>query len=212
MMSQTKFLQPPRLATWLIGLFASGGEAESIPGDLLEEYSHLALEAGVSVARRWYWRQTVRSIAHLFGAGFRIAPWSTAAVVVGGFFLLRFVSGLPNKVLNAVTDQYLIYWSTHFRTYVFLATDGMTIAHLLAALVVGSIVGLVAKGREMVAAMTLALVVCAMIGAALVWVVTRGTIDIAWMLWSCADPLAIVIGGAIVRTRRSAATTRPSAA
>jgi hypothetical protein len=36
-------------------------------GDLLEEYSYLAPKSGVTFARRWYRRQTVKTIAHLFG-------------------------------------------------------------------------------------------------------------------------------------------------
>jgi hypothetical protein len=72
-------------------------------------------------------------------------------------------------------------------------------------------VALVAKGREMVATMTLALILCALSGAALVWVAMHQPVDVAWMLWLCADPIAIVVGGAIVRTRRSAKTRRTSA-
>ncbi len=69
-----------------------------------------------------------------------------------------------------------------------------------------------AKGREMVAAMALGLVLCAMTGAASLVLVARGHGLILWMLpWNFADWFAIVIGGAIIRTRRSVATTRPSA-
>jgi hypothetical protein len=42
MTAQTYFVQPPRIATWLLNLFTPVGEAESILGDLLEEYYHLA--------------------------------------------------------------------------------------------------------------------------------------------------------------------------
>jgi hypothetical protein len=72
---------------------------------------------------------------------------------------------------------------------------------------------LAAKGRELVATMTLGFVFCAMFGVAvLVWAAT-GQALILWMLpWYVADWFAIVIGGAIVRMRRSAATIRPSEA
>ena len=207
MTSQAYFVQPPRMAAWLVNLFTRAEEAESILGDLLEEYSHLASKSGVAFARSWYWRQTMKTIAHLAGAGFRVAPWSTAAAVVGGFLLRRFVSGLPERAIFAVLHRYQVF-ENHFGTYVFFASYGIAIGHLLiASLFVGCMVALAAKGREMVATMTLALVLCALIGAALLWVATHGPVDVAWMLWSCADPVAIVIGGAIVRTRRSAATT-----
>lgn len=206
-MSQESFAQspgchPPRMAAWLVGLFTSDNEAEAVPGDLLEEFSLLASKSGVDFARRWYWRQTARTIAHLAGAEFRSAPWLLAAVVIGGFWLHGFVSGLPDKFLSAVTDRYLTFWSAHFQAYLWVL-NGVGIAHLMAALLVGCVVALAAKGREMVATMTLALVFCALIAAALVWATSHGRMDGLWMLWSCADPLAMVAGGVIVRTRRS---------
>jgi hypothetical protein len=201
MKSQAQVVHPPRVASWLIDLFGPAKEAESILGDLLEEFTQLASKSGVAFARRWYWRQTARTIAHLADSGFRHAPRSTAAAVVGGFFLHRFVSGLPNKLLSAVTDRYLAFWSTHFKAYLWML-NGMPIEHLIGSMFVGCVVALVAKGREMIATMTLALLFCTLIGAAIVWVATHRAVDVAWMLWSCADPIAIVVGGAIVRTRR----------
>jgi hypothetical protein len=208
MTSRADFIQPPRLAAWLVKLFASG-EEESILGDLTEEYSDLALNSGLAFARQWYWRQAVKTIAHLSGNGFRGAPWSTAAAVIGGVVLHRFVSGLPDKILSAVTDRYLAFWSTHFKAYVFLL-NGMPIEHIIGSVFVGCVVALAAKGREMIATMTLALVFCTLICAAMVWVATHGAVDVAWMLLSAADPIAIVVGGAIVRMHRLAATSRPS--
>jgi hypothetical protein len=198
--------QPPRLAGWFINLFTARENAESIFGDLLEEYSDLASESGVPFARRWYWRQTVKTIAHLFGSGYRAAPLSTTAAAVGGFLLHRFVSGLPDKLLSALTDRYLAFWSTHFNAYIWVL-KAMMPAHLIASLFVGCVIALAAKGREMVATITLALVLCALIGSAMVWVAPHFPLGIVWMLWSFADPFAIVVGGAIVRTRRSPAIT-----
>jgi hypothetical protein len=211
MTSQAYFVQPPRIAVWLVNLFTPAEEAESILGDLLEEYSHLASKSGVAFARSWYWRQTVKSIAHLAGTGFRVAPWSTAAAVVGGFLLLRFASGLPERAIFAVLHRYQVF-EHHFNAYVFFATDGIAIGHVIVSMFVGCIVALAAKGREMVATMTLGLVLCTLgVAAYLVWVARTGDTSILWMLpWHFADWTAIVIGGAIVRTRRSAATTRPS--
>jgi hypothetical protein len=202
MMSQEFSVHPPRIATWLIGLFTSDHEAEAIPGDLLEEFSHLASKSGVAIARRWYWRQTGKTITHLAGGAFRSAPWFMAAVVVGGFLLHGFLHALPGKVLSEVTDRYLAFWSSHFQAYMWVL-NGMMIAHLMASLLVGCMVAWAAKGREMVATMALALVFCGMVAAALVWVATRRPIDVAWLLWASSGPFAIVMGGFIVRTRRS---------
>jgi hypothetical protein len=209
MTAPADFLQPPRVAVWLVSLFAPAEDSESIVGDLLEEFSRLESRAGVAFARRWYWRQTVKSMAHLIGRGFRDAPWSTTATVVGGFLLLRFVSGLPNMLLSAITDRYLAFWSTHFQAYLWVL-KGMLGAHLIARMFVGAVVAGVAKGREMVATLALALILCGLIGAALLWVGMHGPLDVTWVLWSCADPFVIVVSGAIVRTGRSAARSLPS--
>ena len=142
------------------------------------------------------------------GAGFRAAPLSTTAAVVGGFLLMRLLSGLPERAIFAVLQRYKVF-DHHFNAYVLFASDGVAIGHVIALLFVGCMVGLAAKGREMVATTTLALILCAMMVAALVWISTHQPVDVAWMLWSCADPLAIVIGGAIVRTRRPAAKPLP---
>jgi hypothetical protein len=212
MTSQADFLQPPRIAVWLVNLFTPAEEAESIPGDLLEEYSHVASKSGAAFARSWYWRQTVKTIAHLVGIGFRIAPWSTTAAVVGGFLLLRFGSGLPERAIFAVLRRYQVF-EHHFNAYVFFATEGIAIGHVIASMFVGCIVALAAKGREIVATMTLDLVLCAMTGAALLVLEARGHSLILWMLpWYFADWFAIVIGGVIVRESRSAMSRRPSGA
>ena len=213
MTSQAHFVQPPRFAIWLVNLFTAGEEAESILGDLVEEFSHLVTKSGVAFARRWYWRQTVKTIAHLFGSGFRVAPWSTTAAVIGGFLLLRVVSGLPERAIFAVVERYRVF-DRHFNAYVFLATDGIAIGHVLASLFVGSVVAMAAKRREMIATTMLVLVLVAMsVVGSLVMVSRTGDGSFLWMLpWYFADWFAMVIGAVIVRTRRSAATTRPSAA
>jgi len=211
MTPQAYFLRPPRIAVWLISLFAPAEEAEPILGDLLEEFSHLALKPGVAVARSWYWRQTVKTIAHLATAGFKVAPWSTTATIVGGFLLLRLVSGVPERAIFAVLHRYRVF-EHHFNAYVFFATDGIAIAHVIASMFVGCMVALAAKGREMVATLTLGLILCALGGAAALWWVARSGNDLflGMLLWQVAGSFAIVVGGGIVRTRRSAATALPS--
>ena len=211
MTSVSDFVQPPRLSSWLLNLFTPPDEEETIVGDLLEEFSLLASKSGVAFARSWYRRQVMKTLVHLFGTAFRVAPWSTTVAVLGGLLLYRFASGLPDKLLSAVTDKYLFYWSAHFQAYLWVL-KGMLPAYLILRMFVGCMVALVAKGKEMVATMTLALVPFALIGAASVWVATHGVMGVAWMLWSCADPCAVVLGGAIVRMFRSAAKPLPSRA
>ena len=202
MTEQEHLFRPPRVAVWFMNLIApSGGEA--IAGDLLEESSQLASKSGISVARAWYWRQTVKSVADVFVAEFCGSPGSIAAIVFGGYILHHFLLRLSGKLLSALTDRYLGFWSTHFWAYEWLLT-GTSIEFILASVFVGCMVGLAAKGRELVAAALLAFIFCGLIGAAWVWVAMHGPIDIAWMLWSCIDPIGILLGATIVRTRRLA--------
>ena len=193
MTSQADFTRPPRTATSLIKLFVSA-EEESILGDLLEKHSDLALKSGVAVARRWYWRQALKTIAHLAGYGLRRTPWSTAAIALGGVLLLRFVSVLPERAIFAVLEKYQV--AEHHFDGICAYVDPISFAAALAT----------ATGREMVTAMALGLILCLMtIAASLVWV-GSGHDSIMWMLpWYFADWFAIVIGGAIVRTCRLAA-------
>ena len=65
MTSQSQWIQPPRFAVWLLTLFALDDQAESILGDLLEEFTLLESKSGVSFARRWYWRQTLKTVLQL---------------------------------------------------------------------------------------------------------------------------------------------------
>lgn len=212
MTSPADFVQPPRIAGWLLNLFIPADDEESILGDMREEFAHFATMSGVAFARRWYWRQSVKTIAHLVNDAFHGSPWSTTAAIVGGLVLLHFVSGLPDKVLSAVTDRYLTYWSNHFKVYMFWATDGMLIAHLILSMFVGCMVAMATKGREMVATMALSLILCGLTGFGLLWVATHRPVNAAWVLWSFAGPCAVVLGGAIVRMVRSAAKPLPSGA
>lgn len=204
--------KPPFLAAWTVSLFAPPAQAESILGDLHEEFSQVGSRSGRKVARRWYWRQSWRTIAHLAGRGLRGAPWSTAAAVIVGFLLLRFAHGLPGKILTVVTDKYLIYWSNHFQAYLWVL-KALPIEYLMGSALVGCLVALAAKGREMVATMTLGLILFAMAVVGALWAVSvTGDPSYLWNLtWQLNDPIAIVMGGMIVRMRRTAATPLPSA-
>jgi hypothetical protein len=205
--------RPPCLAELAVSLFAPSEQAESILGDLHEEFSQVGSKSGRDIARRWYWRQSFLTIVQLAGSGFRCEPWSTVAVVLAGFLLLRTVHRLPGLVLDVVTDRYLIYWSSHFHAYLWVL-KGLWIEYLMGSLFTGCVIALLAKRREMVATMTLAFILSAMVVVGTVWAVVITTdASYLWnLIWSFADPFAIVIGGVIVRMHRSSAKTRPSAA
>jgi hypothetical protein len=206
MTSQSRFVEPPRLAVWLVTLFALDDEAESILGDLLEEFTLLASKSGAPFARRWYWRQSLKTIVQLAVLGFRTAPWLTTVAVVGGFFLRKVVGRLVGPTIFAVLERYQVY-EHHLSTYLFVASTGFDVGQIIAFLFVGFMVALVAKGREMVATTTLGLIFGAMVVVALPSMVRHG-IPLSMLMWDFSDYLAIVIAGAIVRTHRLCAAVR----
>ena len=210
MKSQPQFAQPPRAATWLVNLFVPGEDGESVVGDLHEEFSQLASNSGASVAQRWYWRQTLRSIVHLFLSEFRSAPWSTATIVIAGFFLSKILFPLPEKAVVAVIEKYRIF-DSHFDLYVFFASDGIALSHVITSMLVGCSIALAARRKEMIATGALALMFCGMTAlASLVWI-ARGNTSMVWstLPWNFADWIAMLVGAAVIRSRRSA--SRPAA-
>ena len=204
MTSPSFSVEPPSLAVWLVDLFTVPDNAEAIMGDLLEEFSQVAHKAGVVFARRWYWRQALKTIVHLIFTAYRTAPWTTSAGVAGGFLARRLLGRLVEPTIFAVLERYQIP-ERHFNLYVFFATTGIDIGYVLVSLFVGCIAAIAAKERGMAAATTLSLIFAAMTGAAVVsWVVEGHYWILGRLTWDFADLFAILIGGAIVRTHGSA--------
>jgi hypothetical protein len=214
MTSQPRSVQPPAIAFWLISLFALAEEGESILGDLLEEFSLLAAKSGAPSARNWYWRQTIKTLPRLASFGFRTAPWMTLTAVAGGFLLRKLVGPLVGSVTFAVLERYQVFFEHHFSAYLFFASTGLDIEHLITFLLIGFIVAFVAREREMVATMVLGFIFGAMAVIASVNIAIRFGYDASlWRLtWYFSDALAIVFAGAIVRTHRLSAKSRSSAA
>jgi len=218
-MRQTPDARPPLIAAWLIELVTPHEQAESIPGDLLEEFSELASKSGLASARRWYWRQSVNTIAHLAGAGFRVAPWSIAGAVVMGYLLRWFSAGLPEQVIVGVLHFRRHHVTPYYtwpqaQTYLLWLNSGIWIGHLLLSLFIGCFVAVVARGSEMVAATALGLLCGAMNGVGFLVLVARHSPENAYLapflVHQFASSIMIVIGGVIVRESRSAMARRTS--
>lgn len=214
-MTNPSFAQPPRFAVWLVNLFIPYEQKESIPGDLLEEFSDLALKSGRAFARRWYWRQSVKTTGHLISTGFRVAPWLIASTVLGGLLLLQFGYSLLEPALVAVLRTQGPYSNAHVDAYMIFLNNGILIGRVLVPLFVGCIVAAATKGREMVATMALGLVCVALSGVGLSLVWARGYWPesgflLPFLVHTFVAPTAIVLGGGIVRDSRSAKSRRPS--
>ena len=212
MTSYGDFVQPPRIAVWLVTLFAPAEQAEAILGDLLEEFFHLASKSGSAFARSWYWRQAFRTVAHLSGEGFRTAPWSTFAAVAGGFLLIRLSFRLPELTIMAVLVKYQVP-DHHFGVYKFWITDGIVIGLIVLSTLVGAVVAMVAKGREMTATIALGFIRSALgvIGAIVMVTTAQHYWTFRPMLHQFMFAIATVAGGAIVRMRRASVIARRSA-
>jgi len=212
MIPQAPYVQPPRLAVWLVSLFAPAEQAEAILGDLLEEFFQLASKSGVASARSWYWRQGVRTSAQLAGTGFRAAPWSTAAAVLGGFLLFRLAFRLPEQAIFAVLVKYQVP-ENHFGAYKFWISDGIVIGLVILSMLIGIIVAVGAKGREMTATIALGFIRAGLGITGALMMVAR--YEQGWTLWpmfhQLAFAIATVVGGVIIRTLRLTATARRSA-
>jgi hypothetical protein len=199
--------KPPRLAIWLIMLFGPGQQGQAALGDLLEEFSSLLPTLGVSCARRWFWRQAVRIIAYLIGRELRSAPLTIAAAAVVGFMLRWYVSRLLNPTVNAATDAVLRHYRVYeFDPHVYIewTIHVFYAERFVVNALVGIIVGLLAKEREMAATISLALLGDLLAIQSMVMATGR-TADVGylWTLpWSFAFSLAVVAGGAMVRLAR----------
>lgn len=192
---------PPVLAVWLVDFFIPENRGESIQGDLVEEFSNLASTSGVSAARRRYWRQSIDSVVHLMGTGFCAAPWLIAGAVLGGCLALWF--GLEWG------DLALFHFNVDLHAHGLRMVPllwGIQAERFVVMMLVGCLVALAVKGREMVTAIALSLVCAALSGLAYpAWTIVRNPESaLPVRVFQLAASIAILLGGAIVREIRFA--------
>ena len=213
-MTHASSVQPPRVAVWLLDLFTPYEQTESIPGDLLEEFSDVASKSGVAYARRWYWRQSVRTILHVVRSGFRVAPWSIAGAVVGGVLLVQVGHAFAEWAIRTGIEKFVNHHVLLFSTFrpaliSLLVNIGMYLCRLTVAMLIGCIIALACKSREMLATITVSLV-CSIQAVTGFWTFfhhwkgsppLRTALPIL-LLYSFGGLFAMVIGGGIVRTYR----------
>jgi len=209
-MTKSSSFQPSRIASWLIDLSTTPEKAESILGDLLEESSDLASKSGAASTRRWYWWQSLRTIAHLFGAEFRGGPpWAIGSVLVGFFFMGSFFVGFFEWATLANCGQNVFACSQLPADFVWMK-NGLLIWNLVLSLSIGCIVSAAAKGREMVTAITLGLILG--VWSAVLFLVWSASHQYALLLlpllMTFAASILIVLGGGIVRQTRMALARR----
>jgi hypothetical protein len=208
-------LQPPRIARWLLTLFTPAEVTESITGDLLEEFSGLVTKSGLAFARDWYWRQTLRTIAHVGGNAISGAPWLMLVTILGGSWLIGFATRSSAHAMQTFLDAHRVYES-HPDVYLFWLKFPLEIGRVIICGLLGGMVALAAKRMEMIAVIGISLVQIALFLAAVVVVIARGEEWFHWFIvmlqWNGLCSIATVVGGVIVKTCRYRTETRSSAA
>lgn len=204
---EKSFPEPSRIAIWLITLFGPGERGQAALGDLLEEFSNQRLKMGAHALRRWFWRQTLRTVVYLVVSELRSAPLTIAAAAFGGFFLRWFVSRSLNPMLTTAIGGLLHRFDLYARNphaYIFWTIHLMYVSRFVVNFLVGVTVGMFLNKREMAGTMALALLgdilaIQAMLNAT----AQTGDNGYLWTLpWSFAFSCAVVVGGATVRMRR----------
>jgi hypothetical protein len=207
-------VRPPLVAVWLLHLFIPYGQSESITGDLLEEFSDLAPKSGVAYARRWYWLQSVKTTAHLIGTGFRVALWHIAGAMFVGYLFGWCCYFLVERIVDAMLHAYHVY--AHVDAHAFWLIYAILLECLIGPMLVGIVVGLVARGREMIATTTMGLLNVVGGGVSLIrnfrFFHEPNTAAFLQPLLVAifVTPVLIVVGGGIVRKIRLAGARRPS--
>jgi hypothetical protein len=213
MMSPTT--RPPAIADWLVGMFTPDKNTDAMQGDLAEEFAELASESGVASARRWYWRQSMTSVAHLIAIGFRVAPLLIAGAVLGGCLLLWFGLGLPERAILGGLHIYRSYFgiAKTLALWKFWVPWGIQTGRVLVAMLVGCLIALTAKRREMVAAMALS-AVCATLGGIVYpvwafWHFPEYAFLVPRMIIPLIGSIAILVGAGVVREIRFTSKCQP---
>jgi hypothetical protein len=146
---------PPRIAVWLLDLFVPGDKAPPILGDLLEEFSTIVSRRGAGAARKWYWRQSAKTVPHLLIGQFRSAPWRILATVIAGV-LLQWVT---DALLLSGILYYPVHWPEPLRLLWMAAGDKTSPLPFVAAISVGWIVAYISRRHEMAVTTALSLTI-----------------------------------------------------
>jgi hypothetical protein len=160
-MSQKPTLAPPRLASWLLDLFTAPSQSEEILGDLLEEFTTAVSTTGSRGARRWYWRQVIKTVAHLASAEFRTSPATIIATAFGGYLLLMCAVQLADLATGKFLGKFQVYYyvSPRFVWWIY----AVAVERVICPMFVGWIATAISKRREMATA-TLLSAILAMVG------------------------------------------------
>lgn len=205
MTSQPSPEQPPRIASWLLSLFAPSDQSESILGDLSEEFSILADQPGSAVARRWYWRQTLKTIVHLNGNAFRTAPARMFLTIFGALWCLGFATRWSAHIMQRFLDAQRLYES-HPDAYLFWLTFPLLLGRVVLCTVIGAVIALLARRREMPTVIAFASVQMILFIIGTATLIFNRLHWLPWfddmLPWNLLCAVATVMGGMLVKLWR----------
>ena len=104
-------IAPPRIATSLLeGLGADQEFRDAVIGDLAEEFAIRLEYDGVDAARRWYYREVIRTAPHLLrNWAWRLRPREVArvaGVVLASYVTVAMIGALIAKIVMSVTAAF----------------------------------------------------------------------------------------------------------
>ena len=78
-----KMKRPPRIAYWILKLFANKSNNSAILGDFEEEFKEILIESSYTTAAFWYWKMTIASLPSFIRDFF---IWST--IMFKNYFII----------------------------------------------------------------------------------------------------------------------------
>lgn len=123
----------------------------------------------------------------MIGAAFRSSPWQIVLAVVAGYALGGVLYWSTEKAISTIHSEYQVY--AHIDAYSFWLIYGLFIERLIIPMLAGCFVAAVAKGKETVATMTLALFMGASSGVGLIHLLRM--VHISNFLWSITHSILL---------------------
>ena len=188
--------------------------AEGVLGDLEEEFGGRLVQSGHPAARRWYWRQAVRTNVHLFWGSVRTAPWSTTGLALASFIVAQLLYGVMSVLVGRLVSNLPIH---DYDASVWSWRAAALVRFVAIPLALGWSMAVIVRGREMV----VAVLVVSVLAVPIVWSVT---ISVArywslahelpgfWLMFKFAQmgtfPLGLLAGGMLRRIQQMRAARR----
>jgi hypothetical protein len=155
-------MRPPRTALWLVDQFAAPDQREALLGDLQEEFAAVAAASGITSARRWFWRQTARTLVHLIAASICKSPARLGLSMAVGILLWWTVPAVVEEGVRRMHYRWSVY--DYVDAYSFWLVYAVMVESVIAPVLIGSLLAMSNRGRECVVSAGLAATVVAWTG------------------------------------------------